>query len=238
MRRLGSGKGRFLRLALLFVSIAAVGGAAFTLHARAVNASSGPPPLSGCTPDSTSGTASCTFKGVAASASFTSGGDASNCIATSIYVLVTQSVSHNPPDNADETMSAVVDYYKYDACNWITLEDAWGSAQNVDFQLDSGLSKGSSAFSVQATDYVTGATPTVTVSLEWHGLGVVNDTEEVQHTRSANYDFRLHYHGEIRAASASGTVSDGTSTVTVAGQATLYSLQGGDIQISRVSRAQ
>ena len=71
--------------------------------------------------------------------------------------------------------------------------------------------------------------------MTWHGIGDISQQESINRFRSANFVFDTRFKGDSRDATASGTVSDGTTNFTPTSTvfAQLGNAQGGTMQSNR-----
>ena len=141
------------------------------------------------------------FKGQYAQAGFQTV-DSSGCIKTFVTVIAEDGrIKQAGPPEA--TLRAMVDLFQLDSCSGTLLRSAFGLATLTadQFQIDKKLNAATLNATIEVTDVRFSNTFPVDVSVSWTGSG------DIVHLKDP-------VHGTSRNATASGTVSDGTTNFT------------------------
>ncbi len=162
------------------------------------------------------------FHGQSAFADFDS---TSGCIETFAEVDGTQS---NTSPEADVYIA------QFDNCTGTLLLEAFGSTFNPTFQVGGKLASASLSATISVFDDVSNTTFTVSVSMTWTATGALSHEIGSQHFHTKNFIENFHFNDTFRDASASGTVSDGTTNFTPSSSvfAQIASFKEGDVTIS------
>ena len=162
------------------------------------------------------------FHGHSAFADFDS---TSGCIETFAEVDGTQS---------DTSPEADVFIGKFDNCTGTLLLLAFGSTFNPTFQVSNKLDSASLSATISVFDDVSGNTFNVSVSTTWMATGPLSHEIGSFHFHTKNFIENFHFNDAFRDASASGTVSDGTTNFTPSPSvfAQTASFKSGDVTIS------
>jgi hypothetical protein len=172
------------------------------------------------------------FRGQTAEASFFAD---DGCVATGASVYVVDGHSQNPPGSGDRYSYVSVWLWGYDYCNWQELFGGGGSTTLApgEFQIDRKLSSASLITTVEVWDWMTDTLMTITVDLTWTGTGDLERGSYTSHHVSSGYKVHSRFRGTFRDATATGSVSDGTTNFAVGsmGWASLGSVQHGWIVI-------
>jgi len=136
------------------------------------------------------------------------------------------------PDGCVETFVYVDGQYDY--CTQTLLLSAFGSASNPNFQIDKKLGSASLNTTIPVTDYVSGNTFNVSISVTWTAIDALMHENGTFHFHSKGFIDNNHFNADFRDANASGTVSDGTTNYTPASAlyAQLASMKSGDVFIT------
>jgi hypothetical protein len=147
------------------------------------------------------------------------------CIDTAVFVTGTQS-STGP--EADVTIS------QYDFCTDTPLLFAFGSTSTPNFQVSGGLASASLSATISVIEFVSGNTFPVSVSVTWTATGPFSRIVGTEHLQFGNLIETFHRNDTFRDASASGTVSDGTTNFTPSPSvfAQIASFRSSDVVIS------
>jgi hypothetical protein len=147
------------------------------------------------------------------------------CIETFAFVDGTQS-STNP--------EADVFIGQYNNCTSTSLLSAYGSTSNPNFQVSGDLASASLNATISVFDYVSGNTFNVSVSTTWTATSPSSRNFGVSHYQTKGFRETFHFNDTFRDASASGTVSDGTTNFTPSSSvfAQTASFKSGDVTIS------
>jgi hypothetical protein len=175
-----------------------------------------------------------TFRGSQVTAYFFSV-DPSGCIVTDAYVsAVDGRIKTEGSPTADST--AWVGVSMYDSCTGTLLSSASGSAVLASdaLQIDPKLESATLNASIEAFDWLSGSPITLDVELTWTGSGEVTSSKYHQQYTSPGYRVHSRGDGSFRAASAVGSISNGS--VEFASAPSLYgdlsSVKSGYIEIS------
>ena len=163
------------------------------------------------------------FHGLTAIADFDSFSP-DGCIETFVFLSGTQ--SKTGPE-ADVSIGQV------NSCTGDELF-AFGSTLNPTFQVNNQLTSASLSATISVFDEVSGNTFTVSVSATWTGTGPLSHQSGTSHFHTKNFSENFHFNDTFRDASASGTVSDGTTNFTPSPAvfAEIASFKSGDVIIS------
>ena len=180
------------------------------------------------------GSPSCHFKGFNTSAGFTSGGDASNCILTSVGVSATDNVTKDPGNAATGGPFVGLFIIQFDTCNnFQTLAEGQGTTSTADLHTTGSLESASVHAVVPVTDFLTGATTTYNVNVTWQGVGPITSTIDSQHIRTTHFLLHTHISGDNREGVFNGTVAaqDGSVSYALHGTTTMFSATAGTLEI-------
>ena len=149
----------------------------------------------------------------------------SGCIETFAEVDGTQS---------DTSPEADVYIAQFDNCTGTLLLEAFGSTFNPTFQVGGKLASASLSATISVFDDVSNTTFPVSVSMTWTATGALSHEIGSQHFHTKNFIENFHFNDTFRDASASGTVSDGTTNFTPCSSvfAQIASFKSGDVTIS------
>jgi len=155
------------------------------------------------------------IQGANNSADFTSV-DASRCVTTTVHIESGEEVIRDPsadPPNVS-TVGAYVVITQADSCSNVT--SAWqGFSEDVRYEFDRQLTQATLVGTMQACDPDTGANCVAfTINLVWNGYG--SDAPVKAHYRTVSGCFILitHIKADLRSATATGSISDGTTNYT------------------------
>lgn len=180
------------------------------------------------------GLPSCHFKGFNTNAGFSSGGDANNCVLTSVGVSATDNVTKDPGNAATGGPFVGLFIIQFDACNnFQTLAEGEGITTTADLHTTGSLESASVHAVVPVTDFFTGATTTYTVDVTWQGIGPITSTIDSQHIRTTHFLLRTRINGDNREGVFNGTVAaqDGSASYTFHGITTMFSATAGTLEI-------
>ena len=163
------------------------------------------------------------FHGLSAFADFDSFSP-DGCIETFVFVDGTQSGNSSEAD---------VFIGQFDNCTGTLLLAAFGSTFNPTFQVGQKLGSASLSATIPVFDEVSGNTFNVSVSQTWTATGPLSREIESVHFQTKNFIENFHFNDAFRDASASGTVSDGTTNFTPSPSvfAQIASFKSGDVTI-------
>jgi hypothetical protein len=170
------------------------------------------------------------FKGLGASA-FYSSLDETGCIFTQTSVFANeQTVKYQPGPAIPEAYISVF-ISQYDSCTGTQLFAADGSAPLAveDLQVSKKLKSATVNATVTMTEYTSGETFDVAVSLAWTGVSSIGQESSQYQYRFEGCQQKSNNNGTFRLAQVSGTVSDGITDYTQASfvDARVFSSKGG-----------
>jgi hypothetical protein len=155
------------------------------------------------------------FKGITAYATFWSL-DPTGCISTYTDVSVYESIYRNPPENSGGYAVVYLGIYRYDYCQNLYLNEAYGYANLAEGAFDTRgkLQTARLVTTLEAYDWVTDTTAPVSVDLTWTGTGDVSRGGYNSRGNYANYRYMSHSVGSNRPASLAGSVVFGDINLT------------------------
>jgi hypothetical protein len=174
------------------------------------------------------------FKGQFAEAVFHTV-DSSGCIETFVTVIADDN-RIKQTGQPEATSRGEIDVFQVDHCAGRLLRSAFGLATltPAQFHIDQHLNAAMLHATTQVTDVVSGKTFPVDVSVRWTGSGdTVRDKNPV-HLKEPGFKRIARFIGAVRNATASGSVSDGTSNFTPqpASVADMGSVKQGEVVIT------
>jgi hypothetical protein len=156
------------------------------------------------------------FKDKIADAQFTSL-DSTGCIRTDVFVIASNAkIKETGSTPTVEPMVNVI-YSVYDLCNSLLLHSGFGSTHVIDFQLDGGLNGAHVSATVPVSDDQHGTTIYLDVTVDWTGAGDITRQRVKDHTVTPEFTVNFRIKGSFRDATATATVSDGTTNFTPPG---------------------
>lgn len=175
------------------------------------------------------------LKGAAAAAGFESV-DGSGCVVTDVFVQA-QQVKQNRNSGVLGGATAFVTVSEFDQCTFTDLVEADGQATLPAgaFQIDNKLATASLVASVDVTDIFTNNTFTVDANVAWTASGAATTTKSHFQQKSGGFTIIENSHDASVDATATGTVSQGGTTL-VSGDAlfaTMFNANDGSIQITK-----
>jgi hypothetical protein len=139
---------------------------------------------------------------------------------------------------APETPSFVaVSVERIDTCTATVLQaDGFAFLEPADFQIDDNLNSATLDTTIELTDLNSGVTFSVEVNLRWAGTGRTTTETIHEHIEQAGYKVIQRGTATVRAATATGTVTDGTTNFTPepASEAALASIKDGVLEITHL----
>jgi len=154
------------------------------------------------------------FKGQFAEAAFDSL-DASGCVETFVFV---EGVNGTVKETGHPTVSsmAVITIDQFDFCTGIETLFAQGEATLAagEFQIDKMLATATLNATIEVSDFVSGTSFPVDVSVGWTGVGATTTQKDHFQIKGPGFKVNSRFMGTFRDATASGTVSDGTTNFT------------------------
>jgi len=163
-------------------------------------------------------------KDLLADAQFTSF-DFTGCIQTDVVVFAGSSKIKDTGSPLDVEPMVNVTYAVTDICNVVLLRSGFGSTNVINFQMDSGLVAAHASATVPASDDQHGTTIYLYVDLDWSGFGDILNLRMKDFVDTPPFSVKMRAKGSYRAATISGSVSDGATNFTPDGSAVLAELQ-------------
>jgi hypothetical protein len=154
------------------------------------------------------------FKGQFAEAVFDTV-DSSGCIETFVTVIAEdRRIKQAGP--AEATLRAMVDLFQIDSCSGKLLLSAFGLATLTpdQFQIDKQFNAATLNATIEVTDSLSSNTFPVNVSVRWTGSGDIVTVKNHDHLKEPGFKLNARFTGTSRNATASGTVTDGTTNFT------------------------
>lgn len=174
------------------------------------------------------------FRGDSASASF-SRVDASGCVYTDVFVFASQDRIQSPPGPPQAQAGADIYISQYDWCNGLQLVGASGftALDAGAFQVSKKLDAAALAATINVYDYMSGQSYDVNLDLNWRGAGEIEKGSYHSKFQSGDCKVNSRWSGSFRPATATGTVSDGTTDFTPdpSAYAAIQSAKSGAIEI-------
>jgi hypothetical protein len=154
------------------------------------------------------------FKGQFAEAAFESI-DPSGCVDTFVFVNAVDGTVKEKGHPAASSM-AFIAIDQFDFCTDTELLFAEGEATLAagEFQIDKMLTAASLNATIEVTDFVSGTSFPVDVSVVWTGVGATRKEKDHFQIKAPDFKVNARFMGTFRDATASGTVSDGTTNFT------------------------
>ncbi len=103
---------------------------------------------------------------------------------------------------------------QFDSCTNTQLLGASGFTDNPNFQIDKKLLSASLSATISVTDFVSGSTFNVAVSVAWTSTSAIGHEIQTFHFHTKGFTENGHFNADFRDANASGTVSDETTNFT------------------------
>lgn len=176
------------------------------------------------------------LKGLSAFAFFSST-DPSGCISTSVVVAANDNEVSSGPGRPEGESTASVNLSRVDQCTGTLLLAANGDVALApdDFQIDKQLDGAMLNSTVELSESMSGSPLTVELNLTWTGQGPTTTNKQRVQVKMPGFLVNSRIFGASRDATATGTVSDGTTNFTPepATFASLVSAKSGTLIISR-----
>jgi len=175
------------------------------------------------------------FQGRTAQAEFSS---TEGCVHTVVYVLATDGRFKADPGGPEAGSAGETYLYQTDVCTQTQLRAAYGFAMLApdEFQIDQQLTTATLTATIEVSDVVSGTSIPLNVSVSWRGSGNSFSEDTRFHVKVPGLKVNFHLDGTFREATASGTVSDGTTNFTpepalLTGNTRLGSIKVGEVDI-------
>ncbi len=149
------------------------------------------------------------FHGLSAFANFDSEVSPGSCVHNEVHVDAFQNTS-----NKQTTSGANIFIGQMDWCTGTQFLFASGSVSNVNFQIDQKLLSASLKTIIDVYDNVSNTTFPVSVNLTWTSTSAIGHENSTFHIHTKGITENSHVNADFRDATASGTVSDGTTDFT------------------------
>jgi hypothetical protein len=161
-------------------------------------------------------------------------------IETIAFLVAAEERLHNPPNVKSSGPFALVEIVKFDTstpCGRTLLMDAFGSVSlaDQDFQIDRQLTSAAlNPITIPVQDSVSGGTFNIEVAMSWTGFGETAREKNRSQLLVSSLSFKSRFEGVFREASASGTISDGTTNYATfpLDFAELDSIKSGEVDIT------
>jgi hypothetical protein len=172
------------------------------------------------------------FSGNFADAGFST---ADGCVVTNVGVFANKGKFQSPPGPGSSGAFADMYIDQYDSCTGAQYILAFGGTplSNDAFQIDRGLNSAVLNATILVFDNVSGTEISVSVNLEWVGIGALNKGTFHSHSKSPGCVINERFSGSSRFAEATGSVSDGVTNFTLnpSGDGHLNSTKSGTLFI-------
>jgi len=153
------------------------------------------------------------LKGPSAAAFFSA---EDGCIITTVFVFVSDQVSHTPPGPPNPSSEASIQIEKFNTCAGMSLLFGFGSTtlSEDDFQVAVRLTSATLNTTISFFDDVSGTSFPVSVNLTWTGTGDLARQVSHFHLRFGSVIINSRFNGTGRNAEVAGSVSDGITNFT------------------------
>jgi len=137
------------------------------------------------------------------------------CIETFVYVEAVDG-RIKQTGHPEVISQALVVIEQFDNCAGVELMFALGVATLTpdQFQIDKKITTATLNATIEVTDFDSGNTFPVDVSVSWTGSGPTVTEKDRFHIKGPGFKVNSRFNGTFRDATASGTVSDGTTNFT------------------------
>jgi hypothetical protein len=138
------------------------------------------------------------------------------CVVTNVGVFANKGKFQSPPGPGSSGAFADMYIDQYDICTGAQYILAFGGTplSNDAFQIDRGLNSAVLNATILVFDNVSGAEISVSVNLEWVGIGPLSRGTFHSHSKSPGCVINERFSGSSRFAEATGSVSDGVTNFT------------------------
>lgn len=154
------------------------------------------------------------FQGQTAQAEFST---TQGCVQTLVYVLATDGRFKTDPGSPQAASGGEVYLSQFDVCTQTQLVDAFGFAVLApdEYRIDEQFTTATLTATVEVSDVASGASFPVHVGVRWTGFGdTFSRDERYRRQEAPGVWVNFHQDGTFRQATASGSVSDGTTNFT------------------------
>lgn len=221
---------RALGLALgVVIIVAAIGVVGFNMQRSATQVHASGTGNGGACFILTGSTPTCQFKGFTADSEYSSY-DTSTCpdgVYTYYTVYAADNVQIDPSNPTTGGPLVAVFYSQWNNCTSDYSSYFGEGAGSIKTTGDLGSATAQATIQLQDWTYDMG--PTVTVDVTWTGFGPISTITDNISSRNGDTIYRSRFTGSNRMAMVNGTISNGTSTFTIATTGTMNNATGGDI---------
>jgi len=172
------------------------------------------------------------FRGLEAEAFFDS---VDGCVETSVDVFAVDGRTKSGPGQPAAESVAAIFISQFDVCTGglLLAADGFATLTPNQFQIDKQLTAATLNATIEVTDFVSGTVFPVDVSVSWTGTGAIVTVKDRFHLTAPGFKVNSRFDGTTRDATASGTVSNGTTNFTPepAVFADLRSVKQGEVDI-------
>lgn len=221
---------RTLGLALgVVIIVTAVGVVGFNMQRSAARVHASGTGNGGACFVMTGSTPTCQFKGFTAD-SYYSSYDTSTCadgVYTYYSVYAADNVQFDPSNPSTGGPLVAVFYSQWNNCTY-DYSSYYGEATGS-IKTTGDLGSATAQATIQLQDWSYNMGPTVTVDVTWTGFGPISTVTNDISSRNGDTIYRSRFTGSNRMAMVTGTISNGTSTYTLATTGTMNDATGGDI---------
>ena len=153
------------------------------------------------------------FQGQTAEAFFSS---IEGCVATDVFVFAVDGSIKTGPGRPTVESTASIFISQFDVCTGTELLAADGFAVLApgEFQIDQQLTAATLTATIEVFDFVSGTSFPVDVNVSWTGFGDTFSQKQRSHFTAPGFKANSRFDGTFRQATASGTVTDGTTNFT------------------------
>jgi hypothetical protein len=163
--------------------------------------------------------------------------DPSGCVSTVVDLLASDGSTKSGSGRPEATTTLII-VSQADLCTQTELIAASGRAVLApgQLQIDNQLTAASLTATIEVFDFVSGASFPLNINVNWTGVGETESTKSRVHQTFPGFKVLKRLDRTFRHATASGTVSDGTTNFTPepTTEAELASLRQGDLDITHV----
>lgn len=180
----------------------------------------------------TNATPTCHFSGFSAQAYYYSV-DRSTC-ANGVYtyygVYAADNVQVDPSTSTVGGPLVSVFTSMWNNCTY-SYSSYYGQTTNASIKTTGTLDTATAQATIQTQDWNHNPGPTVTVDMKWVGFGSTTTLSDMITQRTGDTMYKSHVTGSSRQAMGDGTLTIGTTPVTISSTTVMYDASGGDILI-------
>lgn len=180
----------------------------------------------------TNATPTCHFKGFSAQ-SYYSSVDRSTC-ANGVYtyygVYASDNVQVDPSSSTFGGPLVSVFTSEWNDCTY-SYSSYYGETTDASIKTSGSLDTATVQATIQLSDWSNNPGPTVTVDMKWVGFGSTSTLSDSITSRTGDTMYKSRVTGSSRQAMADGTLTVGSTPVTISATSMMYDARGGDIVI-------